>query len=99
MTIVPYKNVKSLTWDCTCGDTFAKTYVYNTASMAGAAATDVEVLTGNKYVGLTQTYLFEGIAIVTMEVCGRSTYNIISDIGRRLVASTGDIRQLVWFKQ
>ena len=58
LTIVPYKNGKSLTWDCTCVDTFTKSHVYNTASMAGTAATDVEVLKRNKYAGLSQTYLF-----------------------------------------
>ena len=63
LTIVPYKNGKSLTWDCTCVDTFAKSHVYNTASTAGAAATDAEVLKRNKYTSLSQNYLLEPIAI------------------------------------
>ena len=99
LTIVPYKNGKSLTWDCTYVNTFAKSHIYNVASMAGAAATDAEVLKCNKYAGLSQTYLFEPIAIETMGVYGRSTSNIISDIDRRLIASMGKIGQLVWFKQ
>jgi len=44
-------------------------------------------------------HLFEPITIKTTGVYGWSTSNIINDIGRRLVASTGDIRQLVWIKQ
>ena len=85
LTIVPYKNGKCQTWDCTCVDTFAKSHVYNTASTAGAAgaaATDAEVLKRNKYAGLSQTYLFEPIAIKTTGVYGRSMSNIISDIGK-----------------
>ena len=49
LTIVPNKNGNSLTWDCTCVNNFAKSHVYNTASTAGAAATDAEVLKRNKY--------------------------------------------------
>ena len=74
-------------------------HIRNTASTAGAAATDAEVLKSNKYAGLSQTYLFKPIAIETTGVYGRSMSNIINDIGRRLVASTGDTRQLAWFKQ
>ena len=65
LTIVAYKNGKSLTWDCTCVDTFAKSHIYNAALIAVAASTDAEVLKRNKYAGLNQTYLFELIAIET----------------------------------
>ena len=77
----------------------AKSHIYNTASTAGAAVTNAEVLKRNKYAGLGKTYLFEPITIETTGVYGRSPTNIICDISRRLVASTGDIQQLVWFKQ
>ena len=99
LTIIPYKNGKSLTWDCTCVDTFGKSDGHNTALTAEVAANDVEVLKRNKYTGLSQIYIFEPIAIKTTGTYGRTMSNIINDIGRRLVASTGDTRQLAWFKQ
>ena len=42
LIIVSNENGKSLTLDSTCIDTFAKLHIYNTASTAGAAATDAE---------------------------------------------------------
>ena len=94
LRIVPYKNGRSLTWDCACVDTFAESHV-NIAIMAVVAATDAENMKCQKYAGLSQSYIFEPIAIETTGVCGQLMYSIIH--GRRLAATAGD-EQLAWFK-
>lgn len=42
MTIFPWKRGKSIVWDATCVDTLAKTYLNQTATIAGAAANRAE---------------------------------------------------------
>ena len=53
LSIVPYKNGRSLTWDCTCDNTFAESHINNIAITAGAAATDAENMKFQKSAGLS----------------------------------------------
>ena len=59
LSIVPYNNKRSLTWDCTSIDTFAKFHVNNTAITVGVVATDAENMKCKKYASLNQSYMFE----------------------------------------
>ena len=99
ITIFPFKNGKSLCWDSTCVDTYAETHLIGSAISAGSAATEAETRKRRKYGALLQQFLFEPIALETSGVYGESTARIVKEIGRRLVETTGESRESLWFQQ
>ena len=99
ITVFPYRNGKSLVWDCTCVDTFAETHLNDSAVDAGAAAGAAEYRKRQKYSALGNDYIFEPIAIETTGVYGSTTSLIMRSIGRRLVETTNDPRESAWFQQ
>jgi len=99
ITVFPYRNGKSLIWDCTCVDTFAETHLNDSAVEAGSAAGAAEIRKRQKYSALGDSYIFEPIAIETSGAYGRSTSLIMRSIGRRLVETTSDPRESAWFQQ
>jgi len=99
ITVYPFKNGKSLVWDCTCVDTFAESHLAGSAMAAGSAAGGAEVLKRRKYDSLSQRYQFEPIAVETMGVYGGSTADIITEIGRRIVEVTREPRESAWLRQ
>ena len=44
ITVYPFREGKSLVWDCTCVDTFARTHLINSALSSRSAATAAEAL-------------------------------------------------------
>ena len=99
ITVFPYRNGKSLVWDCTCVDTFAETHLNDSAVDAGSAAGAAEYRKRQKYSALAADYIFEPIAIETTGAYGSTTSLIMRSIGRRLVESTNDPRESAWFQQ
>lgn len=99
VTIFPYKEGRSLCWDCTCVDTFAQSHLNKSAVAAGSAAGEAELKKREKYRLLAERYIFEPIAIETTGVYGPSSLQLVKDIGRRVSNATGDVRQAAWFKQ
>ena len=99
ITVFPFKNGKSLVWDCTCIDTFAESHLIGSAVAAGSAAGGAEAIKRRKYNDLSQRYLFEPIAIETTGVYGTTTAAIVAEIGRRLVEATREPRESAWFRQ
>ena len=73
ITVFPYRNGKSLIWDCTCVDTFAETHLNDSAVKAGSAARAAEYRKRQKYSALGSGYIFEPIAIETSGVYGSTT--------------------------
>ena len=99
ITVYPFREGKSLIWDCTCVDTFARTHLNNSAIEARSAATAAEALKRTKYSGLSGRYLFEPIAVETTGVYGGTTSSLVRELGRRIVVATGDPRESAWFRQ
>ena len=99
MTVIPFKNGKSLVWDSTCSDTFAATHVQHTALQPGYAANLAEANKRQKYINLTDRYFFEPIAVETMGVLGNSTRIFLKELGRRMASETGDLREGAWLRQ
>ena len=99
VTVFPFKNGKSLCWDCTCLDTFAETHLINSAINPGSAANSAEDRKRRKYSALANQYQFEPIAVETTGVYGKTTSLTLREIGRRLIEVTGEPRESLWFKQ
>ena len=94
-----FKNGRSLSWDCTCVDTFSQTNLAKCASIAGAAAYQAEKNKRAKYQEIAQRYLFELIAVESTGVYSPSTRKLINTIGRQIREVTGHPRETQWLKQ
>ena len=106
LTIFPYTEGKSLLWDatcvnlgCTCVNTYAATYLPATAVAAGAAAKDAEQRKRSKYSELSTRFNFQPVAFETSGACGPSTRLFVRQLGARLTAATGDVRESAWLQQ
>ena len=90
VSVVPWKNGKSLVWDATCPDTFAPSYLASAASEAGNVAAAAESRKKNKYSNLDRSYSFVPVAIETTGVFGPDTTSFLKELGQRLRQVTGD---------
>ena len=99
LTVFPFTDGKNLCWDSTCHDTFCKTALKDTALSAGAAANKAEADKRRQYASLQGRYRFEPLAIETSGVFGKTSAKLVSEIGRRIAAQTGDKRETAWLRQ
>ena len=95
ITVFPFRNGRSLVWNCTCVDTYAASHLMGAAFEPGSAAGEAEMRKRQKYERLGDAYIFEPVAIETTGVYGPSTTVILKLIGRRLVELTGKPRESV----
>ncbi len=88
-----WSRVKCLLWDATCSDTLAKSYIISSTSRsAGAAALSAEKRKHKKYEGLANLYKFVPFAVETLDPFGEGALDLIKDLGRRLIETSGEIR-------
>ena len=99
ITVFPFSGGKSLCWDATCRDTFAKTAVAESAIRPGSAAEKAEESKVNFYRELQNRYRFEPLAVETTGVIGKSSNKFISEIGKRISQISGDQRETAWLRQ
>ena len=97
--VYPFGGGKSLCWDATCRDTFAKYSINETTLVAGAAATKAEELKRNFYRRLESRYRFEPLAVETTGAIGKTTSKFIAEIGKRIAQRSGDKRETAWLRQ
>ena len=98
-TLDPWHQGRYLTWDFTCPDTLAASYVAQSAASVGSAAGRAEQNKRTKYAELVSSNLFTPIAIESLGTWGASAEEICRDIGARLAAITGDPRSHLFLKQ
>ena len=99
ITVFPFSGGKSLCWDATCRDTFAKTSIIASAIKPGSAAEKAEGDKRKFYQDLQSRYRFEPLAVETTGVIGKSSNQFISEIGKRISQRTGDKRETAWLRQ
>jgi len=99
MTLSPWARGKSLVWDFTCSDTFARSYVDQTAVIAGSAAATAELAKRRKYDFLLETFLFVPVAVETSGVFGQEGLRLIKAIGQRLKELTDEPRATAFLLQ
>ena len=99
ITVFLFSDGRSLVWDCTCADTFDEVHLNRSAMEAGTATNSAEEHKRRKLAALTEANQFEPIAVEAMGVYGGSTGVILSAIGRRLVETTGQLREANWLRQ
>ena len=84
MTLTPWSEGRSLTWDVTVVHTLSQTNLAHSVHAAGLAAEATAVWKVNKYVLLTSTHLFVPIALETLGPICEAALNLISTLGSRL---------------
>ena len=96
VTVFPYYQGRCLTWDATCVDTYSNSAVVDAAITPGSAAAGAEERKRSRYMGLTDRYLFEPVAVETSGVIGPSTRSFLLRLGKRIEERTGNRRERSW---
>ena len=68
ITVFPFSNGRSLSWNAACTDTYADTHIYSSAVSVGHAARVAEERKRWKYEALGTCYRFEPVAVETSGV-------------------------------
>jgi len=85
--------VKSLTWDVTVATTLADSYVNASANSACTAAKMAASRKSAKYADLPASYIFQPIALETLDLMNSSAMEFFTVLGRKIGVSLGDDRE------
>jgi hypothetical protein len=99
LTQIPWQGGRCLTWDVTVTDTLAPSYLDATSTAAGAAAEGAASRKELKYLALTSTHTFIPLAFETLGPINSKGISFFSELGHRLAARTGDIRETAFLYQ
>jgi hypothetical protein len=99
LTLIPWSRGRSLVWDFTCVDTFAASYVLDTANYSGAAAVKAEERKRRKYDFLLGRYHFVPVAVETSGVWGKEGLKFIRQIGQRISSLSGELKSTCFLLQ
>jgi hypothetical protein len=99
LTLIPWKLGKCAIWDVTIADTTAKSYIAATSQSAGSAAEFATDRKLAKYVDLSRNHHFVPIAIETLGPICMIGLTFLKELGRRMSAVTGDIRETSYLFQ
>ena len=83
-TLIPWKRGKPLAWDVTVPDTYAASYLAETAESAGAAANKAAANKISKYSTLATTHHFVPISVETGEPWNPESSEFIAELGKRI---------------
>ena len=93
LTLIPWREGRSATWDVTVTNTVADSYIQADSVTAGAAAEAAAERKAAKYVDLTRELLFIPVAIETFGPICFEGQTFIRDIGKRISVITSDPRE------
>ena len=96
LTLVLWCAGKPLTWDVTAVSTLADSYVESAAREAGAPAKQAAVTKIKKYSVLSQSYLFQAIAVENTGVLNSSTIDFLNALDRRISSPVGEERKILF---
>ena len=99
ITIMPFSDGRSLVWDATCTNTFGATHVTDCAVTPGHAARAAEQRKRTRYAALAQRYRFEPLAVETTGVLGPAITKLLTELGHRISAQSGEKRETCWLRQ
>ena len=99
VTRIPWNSGRYAVWDVTVINTMAASYVHSTAIASGSAAEFAATNKCKKYSELSSEYFFVPIAFETFGPVNEEGEEFIIDIGRRIVAKTGDSREVPFLWQ
>ena len=80
-------------WDVTDRDTMAESYLHITSAFAGAVAEGAAGRKEMKYQTIALTHTFISLAFETLGPINSKATDFLSQLGRRISACTGDMRE------
>jgi len=92
LTLVPWQSGHSATWDVTVVHTLAASYVPQSATQAGSAATAASERKTAKYSNLSSSHVFCPVAVETLGALADDALVFLAEIGRRAMLT--DITQV-----
>src|SRR5271163_2457920 len=93
LTLIPWGTGRCLIWDVTVADTLAASYLSLTSVTPGSAAERAASKKVDKYIDLATTRIFVPLAFETLGPICEAASSFLQDLGGRLTAVTGDIRE------
>lgn len=93
LTLIPWQKGKCLAWDVTAVTTLADSYISVSSNSAGAAAEMAATRKTAKYADLPASYIFQPIALETLGPINSSAADLLTDLGHRICAVSGDVRE------
>ena len=99
LTLVPWQNGHSLTWDVTGVDTVANSYTPTTSVTPCAAAKAAATRKRAKYAGIIQSHHFVPIAIETLGPINMDGQRFLDSLGEHLSSICGDPRETTFLYQ
>jgi len=99
LTLIPWHGGKPLTWDVTVVCTLAASYLSSSARSAGAAADLAASRKEAKYTSLTNSYIFQPIAVESHGAFSASALSFLTTLGERLTGTYGDLREMTYLFQ
>ena len=92
-TLIPWTRGKPLVWDITIPDTYARSYINDTAARATAAADQAAANKIAKYTKLNMTHQFTPIAIETGGAWNQLAIEFVSELGKKMTEVTKEPRE------
>lgn len=93
LTLIPWREGRSATWDVTVTDTVATSYVAISSTNAASAAEAAAQRKASKYADIARTHLFFPLAFETMGPMNVTGQDFLSEIGHRITSITEDPRE------
>src|SRR5215469_9554198 len=93
VTQIPWMSGKCLALDVTVVDTLAPSYAQLSSISAGKAAERAADNKVSKYSSIVQTHDFVPLAIETLEPMNSSALSFLTQMGKRLIATSGEPRE------
>ena len=93
LTLVPWREGRSATWDVTVTDTVAASYVLASSTCAASAAEAAAQRKELKYSEISSSHHFFPLAIETLGPINAEGQRFISELGHRITAVTDDPRE------
>jgi len=86
---------RPLTWDVNVVNTLATSYLSSSARSAGAAADLAASRKDARYTSLTNSYIFQPIAVESHGSFSANSLSFLTTLGERLTGTSGDLREML----
>jgi len=99
LSLVPWEEGKPLTWDVTVVCPLADSYMATAARVAGSAAEGAAARNSAKYTNIETNYMFQPIAVESLNPINTSGCAFLSKLGRKLSTQSGNDRKTSYLFQ
>jgi hypothetical protein len=99
MSLIPWREGKSLLWDVTVGDTLAPSYLSISSQIPGSVADQAERRKLNHYKDLMNNHHFYPVSFETFGTMGPDTRTFLNLLGKYVFASSGEKKSMEYLLQ